>query len=415
MDRIIGYLRQEYESIFEDGSRAMTVSRGNIHKYLGMMLDYSVPGQVKITMLDYVDEILAAFDKAAPKGGGTKTSADPDSLFKFDEDCEKLTQAKAVEFHNLVAKTLYATKRARPDTCTAIAFLTTRVREPDKDDWTKLVHLMRYIRGTRTIPLILSANGSGFLKWWVEASFAVHPNIQGHSRGGLSIRRGFPIVSSTKQKLNTRSSTETEIVGADDFMLAICWTSYFMKAQGYGVKDNVLFQDNKSSILLETNGKASRSKRTKHINIRYFFITDRVKKEEVSVVWCPTGDMIGDFATKPLQGALFRKFRDQIMGVTPARDPGPGKTDSNVGKIKNNPKKGKSKRLVPPGKKAAPQECVGIRTRERSKGKPRLVEKDIRSSGSGDLQPGKKEVFTISDKPRGKTKKSSILHLTSTE
>jgi hypothetical protein len=57
-----------------------------------------------------------------------------------------------------------------------------------------------------------------------------------------------------------------------------------MKAQGYDVKDSVLFQDNKSSILLEKNGEASSSKRTKHINIRYFVITDRVSKEEVSVV-----------------------------------------------------------------------------------------------------------------------------------
>jgi hypothetical protein len=207
-------------------------------------------------------------------------------------------------------------------------------------------------------------------------------------------------VSSTKQKLNTRSSTETEIVGADDFMPAICWTRYFMKAQGYGVKDNVLFQDNKSSILLEKNGKASSSKRMKHINIQYFFITDRVKKEEVSVVWCPTGGMIGDFATKPLQGALFRKFRDHIMGVTPARDPGPGKTDSNVGKIKNKPKKGKAKRLVLPGKKGAPQECVGSRTRDRSKVKPGPVRKDIRSSGSDNLQQGKEDEFTNSDQPR---------------
>jgi hypothetical protein len=107
-----------------------------------------------------------------------------------------------------------------------------------------------------------------------------------------------------------------------------------MEAQEYGVKDNVLFQDKKSSILLENNGKASSIKRTKHININihYFFITDRVNKEEVSVGWCPTGDMIGDYATKPLQGALFRKLRDQIMGVTPARDLGPGKTDRGVGK-----------------------------------------------------------------------------------
>jgi hypothetical protein len=94
-----------------------------------------------------------------------------------------------------------------------------------------------------------------------------------------------------------------------------------MEAQGYTINDNILFQDNKSAILLEKNGKASSSKRTKHINIRYFFITDRVRKNKVSVVWCPTGDMIADFATKPLQGAMFKKFRDMIMGVVPAKDP----------------------------------------------------------------------------------------------
>jgi hypothetical protein len=151
------------------------------------------------------------------------------------------------------------------------------------------------------MPLILSAIGSAILKWWVDASLSVHPNMRGYLGGGLSLGHGFPIVSSTKQKLNTRSSTETDIVGADDFMPAICWTRYFMKAQGYGVNDNVLFEDNKSSILLEKNRKASSSKRAKRINIRYFFINDHVKKDEVSVVWCPTGDMIGDFATKPLE------------------------------------------------------------------------------------------------------------------
>jgi hypothetical protein len=103
------------------------------------------------------------------------------------------------------------------------------------------------------------------------------------------------------------------------------------------------------------------------------------------------------------------------MGVTPARDPGPGKPDRNVGKIKNKPKKGKTKRLVPPGKKAAPKECVGSRTRDRSKVKPGLVRKDIRSSGSDNLQQGKEDEFTNYDQPRGKTKKSSLLHLTSTE
>jgi hypothetical protein len=329
-----------------------------------MELDYTVKGQVKVTMLKFVEEILAAYDKADPKGAGVKTSAAPSDLFKVDDSCEKLPPDKMVAFHNIVAKTLFATKRARPDTCTAIAFLQTRVREPDKDDWKKLSHLMKYLRGTKTLPLILGSNGTGILKWWIDAAFAVHPNMRGHSGGGLSLGRGFPIVSSTKQKLNTRSSTEAEIVGVDDFMPAVCWTRYFMEAQGYPINDNVVYQDNQSSMLLEKNGKASSSKRTKHINIRYFFITDRIGKGEISLKWCPTGDMTGDYASKPLQGALFKDFRDQIMGVTAAKDPRPSKTPAktpdNGAKIffvkssMKDAKVGLSSKTI-----ETPQECVG--------------------------------------------------------
>ena len=90
-------------------------------------MDYTVCGQVQITMIYFLDKVVIAFDKAEPKGGNTNTSAAPENLFKVDKDCEKLPQSKTVKFHNLVAKTLYATEQARTDTCTAVAFLTTRV------------------------------------------------------------------------------------------------------------------------------------------------------------------------------------------------------------------------------------------------------------------------------------------------
>lgn len=344
--KIIELLRRDYESIFEDGSGKMKISRGKVHIYLGMKFDFSVKGQVQISMLDYVEEIILAFEKADPNAKGTKTSAAPVNLFVVNEDSEKLSTERQVQFHNLVAKTLFATKRARPDTCTAIAFLTTRVQSPDVDDWSKLTHLMRYLRHTRELPLILSANGTGIMKWYVDASFAVHPNMRGHSGGGVTFGRGFPTVGSTKHKVNGRSSTECELLGVDDFMPMICWTRYFMEAQGYKIDDNILYQDNKSSILLEKNGKASSGRRTKHINIRYFFITDRVAQGEVSIVWCPTGDMIADYATKPLQGALFKRFRDLIMGVSPMTEP---VVDAGEPKKKAAPKaqKKKTKKALP--------------------------------------------------------------------
>jgi hypothetical protein len=97
-------------------------------------------------------------------------------------------------------------------------------------------------------------------------------------------------------------------------MPQMLWTLYFLEAQGYKIDDNVLYEDNKSSILLETNGRGSSSKRTRHIAIRYFFIADRVKSKEIRIEYCPTGIMIADYFTKPLQGMIFRKWRDMIMG-----------------------------------------------------------------------------------------------------
>ncbi len=197
---------------------------------------------------------------------------------------------------------------------------------PDIDDWEKLRHLMEYLRKDHAWPQVLGAKNDGLLMWYVDALFAVHPNMHGHTGGGLTMGRGFPNTAPTKQKLNTRSSTESELVGVDDMMPIIIWTCYFLLSQGYGIVENLLLQENKSSILLEQNRKASSSKRTRHINIRYFFITDQVNMKEISPHWCPTKDMVTDFWTKPLQGSHFRKLRDYIMGrvrcVKPKADSG---------------------------------------------------------------------------------------------
>ncbi len=117
------------------------------------------------------------------------------------------------------------------------------------------------------MPLILGANRTGVLSWYVDTSFAMHPDMRGHTGGAMTMGRGFPLDKSTKHKLNTRSSAESEIVAVGDLIPQILWARLFMRAQGFVVRDNILYQDNKSAKLLETNGRASSSKRTKHNNI----------------------------------------------------------------------------------------------------------------------------------------------------
>jgi hypothetical protein len=153
----------------------------------------------------------------------------------------KLEQPAAKAFHNITAKAIYVTKRARPDILLAIAFLTTRVKGPNIDDWCELRHLIDYLQATCELPMIIGANGTGVLGWYVDAPYAVHPDMRGHNGGAMTMGRGFPLDKSTKQKLNPRSSTESEIVAVDDLIPQILWARLFMREQGFEVRDNILY------------------------------------------------------------------------------------------------------------------------------------------------------------------------------
>jgi hypothetical protein len=176
VDKTMDWLRRNYESIFEDGSGKMKVSRGKVHEYLGMTLDFITAGVVRVTMFKF------RFNSIIPKA-----TAAPEDLFKIDEDETPLFKHQKERFHTVVAKTLYATKRARPDTCTAVAFLNTGVDRATDKDWSKLKHLVGYLKKTRSLPLILSSDYTAIVKWWADGSYATHPDMRGHAGAGLSL------------------------------------------------------------------------------------------------------------------------------------------------------------------------------------------------------------------------------------
>ena len=292
----------------------VAIHRGPKHDYLGMELDYSQKGKVKIGMTKYVEGMLEDFPEKI-KSTDTAVTPASDGLFNHGQG-KMLNEDRADAYHTMVAKALFLCKRARPDIQPTIAVLCTRVKGPNEADWAKLVRLMKYLNGTKEFNLTLSADNLRCIKWFVDASFAVHPDYKSHTGATMSMGDGHGAVQSIsrKQKLNTKSSTEAELVGVDDVSVMILWTKVFLEEQGYHIDKNILYQDNKSAILLETNGKKSSGKRTRALNIRYFFLTDQVEKGNVSIEYCPTDDMVGDFHMKPLQGEKFRKFRNEILG-----------------------------------------------------------------------------------------------------
>ena len=295
----------------------LTITRGKVHDYLGMTFDYSTTGKVAITMQDYIERML---DDLPQDMNGTAATPAASHLFDVNPGAVRLDHNTADLFHTTVAKLLFLCKRARPDIHTAVAFLTTRVASPDTDDYAKLRRCVRYLRGTAGLPLTLEGDPCGKIQWWVDASFAVHPDMKSHTGAIMTLGQGATFSMSTRQRLNTKSSTEAELVGVDDALPQIVWTRNFLQAQGLKVQDNVVYQDNQSAILLERNGRRSSGKRTRHINNRYFMITDRIAQKEMRVEYCNTTQMVGDLFTKPLQGSLFRRLRDIVLNVQPRLD-----------------------------------------------------------------------------------------------
>jgi Reverse transcriptase (RNA-dependent DNA polymerase) len=259
----------------------MTIARGKKHSFLGMNITFRVDKTVTIDMRDYIKETL---DESGIifNASGVPTPAKHD-LFTIDTTSETLSRARSELFHRLVAKLLYLSKRSRPDIQLAVAFLTTRVSNSTEEDWLKLHRVLLYLKGTLDLHLILGADSLVKMETWVDAAYAVHGDMRSHTGGVVSFGRGSVISKSIKQKLNTKSSTEAEVVGASDFFPTMIWARMFLESQGYQLVENILHQDNQSAILLERNGKGSSSQKTRHIDIRFFFLKDRMTLERLQI------------------------------------------------------------------------------------------------------------------------------------
>ena len=172
-----------------------------------------------------------------------------------------------------------------------------------------------HLKGTLHMKRYLTAESLSNIIWWVDGSYGVHWDSKGHTGAMMSMGKGAIVNISRKHKMNVGSSTELELVSIADVLGMILWCKDFVEAQGYTIKSNLLYQDNKATILLAKNGRMSAGKNSKHIKNRFFLIADKVAKDDVKIRHMRTKSMWAEVNTKPVQGQLFRTFRHHMMGV----------------------------------------------------------------------------------------------------
>ena len=231
----------------------LTIQWGDDLEFLGMNIHIDRKNKhIKITMKKHLFEAIEMFGEDLRSG--VTSPAYKDIFTTYDDISDQLGSKQSEIFHSVTAKLLYITKRARPDLETAISYLTTRVSKSNNRDWYKLKRVLSFIKETIDDPRIMGAASLHDLITWIDASYAVHPNMRGHTGGVMSYGKGVVHARAGKQKLNVKSSTECEIVGVSEYMPFNIWQMLFMEAQGYPLHQNVLFQDNQSAIRMEKTG-----------------------------------------------------------------------------------------------------------------------------------------------------------------
>ena len=293
--------------------REVKINEGSVNAYLGMRIRDTEDG-IEVDMITYIDECLEW-----SKVTGVAITPASANLFEVSDGDPLLEEDKQEDFHTGVAKLLYLAKRARPDILPAVSFLTSRVGKVTEKDVFKLQRVFKFLRYSRDKVMRFKKGVEvPELFAYVDAGYGIH--TEGESRSGLVVTlNGTPVIWKTsKQSIVTKSSTEAELVALSDGSTDILWARELLISQGYEMGAIDVGEDNQS-VLVMLEKRRFGNARTKHINIRYFFVVDRIKSGELKMVYVPTDLMVADFMTKPLTGSQFIVLQDRLLGLSSAR------------------------------------------------------------------------------------------------
>ena len=292
VDNIVAKIRKRFPGL--------TISTGTEHTFLGIRIKYLDYSTVSLNMRDYIQEVVNDFGEDVSQMVSTPAAR---WLFAVS-NARKLKWERVEMFSLLVAKLLWVFQCVRVDCSPAVAFLCTRVKNPDVEDWKKLKRLISFLHQTIDDVRIIGADDLLKIQNFIDSSHAVHEYMKGHTGGTITFGTGVVSVKSSKQKMNLRSSNETEVIGDSEYLPLNVWFQCFMEAQGYTLGSNLLWQENEGAQRMAENRNMSCSSKSRHIAIKFFWITDRVKQGLRCVQHCPTDIMLADFFTKPLQGSF---------------------------------------------------------------------------------------------------------------
>ena len=302
----------ELETLLNGIFTKANVDRSNPLAFIGMNITSGADGI-------YVD--MTRYERECCESWGVTASLDTPgdvNLFTDDADSELLDTVKCKTYHTGAAKLLFLAKRARPDILTATSVCCSKVTKPTQQDWKRLERVFRYLFGTAGLGLLFKRKVELLIKCFGDASFASRV-LDAKSRSGVicQVCDGVVATKSSWQTLTTLCTPEAELVTMCEAVVIALGCKNFYESIEVTVPPIQLMEDNKTTIDYANFGGPIHT-RTRYIAVKYYFVKQHVDSGEVTIIYCPTREMLADLMTKPVTGALFVELRDGLLYQVPA-------------------------------------------------------------------------------------------------
>ena len=277
-------------------------------QYLNMVIDASDPKKLIFDMQRYKQNMTN--DMVLP----TNVILPGDSQFDIiDHASPTLNDEAKTFFHKKTAQLLYLANHLHGEISYYVNKLCQRVQAPTESDMQKLMQILGYIKMSINDKLELDASHFDDPKIYIDAAYATNTDFKSQSGLVMLFGRGSFVCRSHKQHINTKSSTESELVALSDMASTALGVIYFLQECGVTFNSVTIYQDNKSTMKMLHKGYPD-GKYSRHINIRSYWLKDLVQRKELQIIYISTNDMVADIMTKATPGRIFRRFRNLILG-----------------------------------------------------------------------------------------------------
>jgi hypothetical protein len=289
----------------------------NASYFLGFELNRLEDGSIFVSQQAYTQKILERFGMAEAKPVNTPMEVTRKKVtFQGAGESDRDPDREEEEFpyRSAVGALMYLMVGTRPDIAYAVGKASRKLDKAEYSDWLCVKRIFRYLAGTRTHGLLYQADRDQQLVTYTDADHGGDTSTGRSTTGVVSMYAGAAV--SWKSQLQTTVQVSTagaEIVAASEGAREAIWLQRVLESLGSTTEKPIVYVDNQAAIKIAENPE--NHQRTKHIQLKHFYIREVLANKELSIEYCRTDDQLADALTKALPGPRFEQLRLQMGQV----------------------------------------------------------------------------------------------------